>query len=208
MPVLPQFPLGSVLLPGMVLPLHVFEPRYREMIEQVLAGDRRFGVVLIERGPEVGGGDVRTMVGTSAEIVDADRLGDGRLHLLVLGRERFKVVEWLADDPYPKAEIELWPDTSAVGSDPGLAEAVTVKFRRCMVLASEGGMDVGPVLKMLAESGRSASGLSSMQMAAAVPVSTMDKQALLGCPGELERLTMLDRLIVEAEELIKLHLQG
>ena len=59
MAVLPMFPLGTVLLPGAVLPLHVFEPRYRQLVQDCLAGEPEFGVVLIERGSEVGGGDQR-----------------------------------------------------------------------------------------------------------------------------------------------------
>ena len=59
---LPMFPLGTVLVPKAVVPLHVFEPRYQTMLVDVMAGDRKFGVVLIERGSEVGGGDVRTDV--------------------------------------------------------------------------------------------------------------------------------------------------
>ena len=60
---LPMFPLGTVLLPGAPLPLQVFEPRYRGLTHDCLAGVPEFGVVLIERGSEVGGGDVRTNVG-------------------------------------------------------------------------------------------------------------------------------------------------
>ena len=68
-----MFPLGSVLLPGVVMPLHIFEPRYRALARRCLEGDRRFGVVLIERGSEVGGGDVRCGVGTRAEVVAGRR---------------------------------------------------------------------------------------------------------------------------------------
>jgi Lon protease-like protein len=68
MAALPMFPLGTVLLPGGVMPLHVFEPRYRQMIKDCMASDAEFGVTLIERGSEVGGGDVRSEVGTVARI--------------------------------------------------------------------------------------------------------------------------------------------
>ena len=73
MPVTAMFPLGTVLLPGGVLPLQVFEPRYRQMVRDLLADDSRppeFGVVMIERGSEVGGGDARSTVGTLAQIAD------------------------------------------------------------------------------------------------------------------------------------------
>src|SRR6478672_4324189 len=75
---LPMFPLGTVLLPFAHLPLHIFEPRYRALVKDCLAGDGEFGVVLIERGHEVGGGDVRFGVGTVARIVQTAELPDGR----------------------------------------------------------------------------------------------------------------------------------
>ena len=90
-PVTPMFPLGSVLVPGMVLPLHVFEARYRALVRDCVAGDGEFGVVLIERGSEVGGGDVRTDVGTVARIVQADEMPDGRFALGAVGVRRVRV---------------------------------------------------------------------------------------------------------------------
>src|SRR5215211_6757601 len=93
MAVMPMFPLGTVLLPGGVLPLHVFEPRYRQLVVDCLAddtGDPEFGVTLIERGWEVGGGDQRADVG---------------------------VVAWLPDDPYPLADVDDWPDVDPDAPD-------------------------------------------------------------------------------------------
>ena len=83
-----MFPLGTVLFPYGVLPLHVFEPRYRLLTEHCLAGDGCFGVVLIERGSEVGGGDTRFDVGTVARIVRAGQLPDGRYVLATVGIQR------------------------------------------------------------------------------------------------------------------------
>src|ERR1700730_11863947 len=93
----PMFPLGTVLFPHAVLPLHVFEPRYRTMTRDVLDGDQEFGVVLIERGSEVGGGDARFGVGTIAHIVQAAELADGRFALVVVGVSRLRVEHWLPD---------------------------------------------------------------------------------------------------------------
>lgn len=107
---LAMFPLGTVLLPGAVLPLQVFEPRYQEMLTHVMAGDRRFGVVLIERGSEVGGGDVRAPVGTVAEVARAEPVDEGLWKLVVVGERRLEVEEWLPDDPYPRARVRLLDD--------------------------------------------------------------------------------------------------
>src|SRR5215470_17375918 len=109
-----MFPLGSVLFPYAVLPLRVFEPRYLELTDAVLKGDGRFGVVLIERGFEVGGGDTRFSVGTVARIVDAARTPEGRYLLATVGTERFRVRKWHADDPYPRADIEMIPEPKQV----------------------------------------------------------------------------------------------
>lgn len=102
---LPMFPLGSVLFPGLGLPLRVFEPRYREMMADCLDGDRSFGVVLIERGSEVGGGEVRLRVATVARILDVSRQEDGTLGVFAVGTSRVEVLEWLPDAPYPAAIV-------------------------------------------------------------------------------------------------------
>src|SRR5258708_27579797 len=102
---MPMFPLGTVLFPHALLPLHVFEPRYRLMTQRVLRGEGEFGVVLIERGSEVGGGDTRFGVGTVARIVRAQELPDGGYALATVGLRRIRVTRWLADDPFPRAEV-------------------------------------------------------------------------------------------------------
>src|SRR2546426_9734352 len=109
-----MFPLGTVLFPYAVLPLHVFEPRYRALTETCLRGDGRFGVVLIERGHEVGGGDTRFAVGTVARVVEAVELPDGRWLLGAVGARRLRVVSWMPDDPYPLALVEELEDPPLV----------------------------------------------------------------------------------------------
>ena len=108
---LPMFPLGSVLLPSMILPLHVFEDRYRQMVDDVLAAEEpEFGVALIERGSEVGGGDIRAMTACVARILEAGRTEDGRWALVTTGMRRIRIRYWLDDEPYPRAVVEDWPD--------------------------------------------------------------------------------------------------
>ncbi|HSL57273.1 MAG TPA: LON peptidase substrate-binding domain-containing protein, partial [Acidimicrobiales bacterium] len=137
MTMLPMFPLGSVLVPGLVLPLHVFELRYRSLVRDVLAGDQEFGVVLIERGSEVGGGDTRTDVGTVARILQAEELDDGRWVVATVGTRRMRVRQWFDDDPYPRAEVDDWPDEDdAEGLAGPYADVVTL-LRRSLALAAE-----------------------------------------------------------------------
>ena len=105
-----MFPLGSVLLPAMPLQLRVFEERYLLMLSSLVAAKNvRFGVVLIERGWEVGGGDQRFEVGTVAEILQV-AAEDGVVGLTAQGSGRFEIVEWLEDDPHPRAEVRPLPD--------------------------------------------------------------------------------------------------
>lgn len=107
---LPMFPLGSVALPGVALPLQVFEPRYRALVMTCLTEDRLFGSVLIDRGSEVGGDDRRGDSGSLIRIHQSEELPDGRWAVVGVGIERLRVVEWLPDDPFPRCIAEAWPD--------------------------------------------------------------------------------------------------
>ena len=105
-----MFPLSRPLMPGMPLPLRLFEPRYLAMLEAVLVREPAdFGVVLIERGTEAGGGETRFDIGTMARV--AQVAPDGETFVMIAhGSSRFTVDRWLPDDPFPQAEVELVPD--------------------------------------------------------------------------------------------------
>jgi Lon protease-like protein len=110
---LPLFPLHTVLFPGMALPLHIFEPRYRLMIEECLATGGPFGVTLISSGREVGEPAAPHFVGTSARISSAERLPDGRLNIEVVGQQRFRILSLHEELPYLSGTIESFPLTGA-----------------------------------------------------------------------------------------------
>ncbi len=103
---LPLFPLNTVLFPGASLPLHIFEERYKQMINQCLESGSAFGVLLIRSGNEVGVPAEPFGVGTTASIVHVQRLQEGRLNLVCLGGQRFRVVRSLGEQPYPVGEVE------------------------------------------------------------------------------------------------------
>jgi Lon protease-like protein len=105
---LPLFPLHTVLCPGIALPLHIFEPRYRLMVQRCLEDDVPFGVVWIRDGREVGSGSLAVAsIGTMAEIREADRLADGRYELISIGTRRFRLEEAFTDrEPYLVGRIE------------------------------------------------------------------------------------------------------
>jgi Lon protease-like protein len=197
---LPMFPLGSVLLPGMVLPLHVFEERYRRLVDDVLAAaEPEFGVTLIERGSEVGGGDLRAWSGCTARVVEAGRTPDGRWALVCVGTRRLRVDRWLEDEPYPRAEVTAWPD-----EDPepwtanGALDAVEARVRRLAVLATELGAPAPPEDLEFSDDPE----LRSFQLAVMAPLGALDRQRVLDVPGTSERAALLADLVVEQEELV------
>ena len=203
---MPMFPLGTVLFPNAVLPLQVFEPRYRELTETCLRGDGRFGVVLIERGFEVGGGDTRFSVGTVARIVEAARTPDGRYLLATVGTDRFRVRRWLDDDPFPRADVDL------IG-EPKRARAGAVERRdvverllvRSLALRAELGEPSAPVdaAQLDADPVR-----ASFEAAARAPIGPLDAQRLLELDDPVERLTHLETLITDAVEVMQFRLAG
>ncbi|MCC7353680.1 MAG: LON peptidase substrate-binding domain-containing protein [Anaerolineae bacterium] len=107
---LPLFPLNVVLFPGMVLPLHIFEDRYRLMIGRCLDESRPFGVLLIREGKEVGETAVPYEVGTTARITRVERLDDGRMNITTVGVERFRVRRFREGEPYLQGEIVPLPN--------------------------------------------------------------------------------------------------
>jgi Lon protease-like protein len=107
--VLPVFPLNTVLFPGQLLPLHIFEPRYRIMVEECEREGSSFGVALIHNGSEVSEGAEPYDVGTSARIRRIERLENGRMNIICLGESRFKILALRHDRPFLSAEVEKWP---------------------------------------------------------------------------------------------------
>ena len=106
---LPLFPLNTVLFPGQMLPLHIFEDRYRLMIRRCLAEDLPFGVVLIKRGTEVGVGAEPHEVGTIARILKSTHQSDGTIDIVTVGQERFWIDHLIHDQPYLRGEIKALP---------------------------------------------------------------------------------------------------
>jgi Lon protease-like protein len=199
-----MFPLGTVLLPGEFLPLHVFEPRYRTLVHDCLKGSPEFGVVLIERGSEVGGGDTRADVGTIARLVEAVELPDGRFALNCGGTRRVRVTRWLDDDPYPRADVDDWKDEAIDTLD--LDDVVTVEraLRRVLALSAEAGDAVAPVATEI--SGDPV--LATYHLCALAPLGPADRYRLLTRAGPSERLALLATLLTEVEEVLVLRLGG
>lgn len=205
-----MFALQSVLLPGMPLPLHVFEPRYLTMLETVIAGDQQMGVVLIERGREVGGGDVRCDVATMARVVETRRLADGRLLVMALGDRRVRVRRWLPDDPHPWAETEDWPDEPEPASTgaPELIYELTGLVTEARSLALR--LQLGPLAQAEApgpvDLGRDLA-LAAYRAAALAPLGPLDRFEVLSTPTAGERLVVAHRLVTDATELLRARIE-
>ena len=196
-----MFPLGTVLLPFAHLPLHIFEPRYRALVKDCLAGDGEFGVVLIERGQEVGGGDVRFGVGTLARIVQTAELPDGRWLLDAVGTERFRVTEWLADDPYPLAMVEALDEAPDIADSQAEEQRTKVErlLRQVLALQVELGMPAPSAVRTLDEN----PAVAAFEAALLSPIGPMDAQKVLEAPSTIARLTLLETVLQDAKELLE-----
>jgi Lon protease-like protein len=199
---LPMFPLGTVLLPSVALPLHVFEPRYRALVHDCLAGDHEFGVVLITRGSEVGGDDERTDVGTVARILEAAELPDGRWAIGAVGVRRLRVRSWLPADPYPRADVEPWPDRDPGPNYVAELEQTVASMRRCLALAAEAGDHAAPATIELSDDPV----LAGYQVAAVAPIGPHDRQRLLSATTPDDRVRELSGMLDEAVEVLELRL--
>ena len=124
---IPLFPLQTVLFPGATLPLHIFEPRYREMVGRCLEHEEPFGVCLILEGEEVGGPALPHRVGTEAAIIASQRYRDGRYDIVVEGRRRFEVLHVDPTRAYLRADVRFLDEPEGA-TDPDLAEAVAKLF--------------------------------------------------------------------------------
>lgn len=195
-----MFPLGSVLLPHMPLPLQLFEQRYLKMLGQLLDTDEpQFGVVLIDRGQEVGGGERRLEFGTLARVVEVDPRA-GVTGVLAIGTNRLRVVEWLADDPYPKAVIESVPELEWDDSLIDLFDEAEASVRSVLRAVAE--LAAGQVRTIWpADVGISDEPVvAAWQLAAITPVGSLDQYDLLRSATCEELLTRTRELARDAEE--------
>ena len=170
-PLLPIFPLDLVLLPGTPLPLHIFEPRYKEMIAECLERNQVFGVV---RAKEGGIADV----GCTAEIVTVTKkYDDGRMDIVTQGRDRFEVIQVNQERPFLQAEVLYLQDESGT--------AAPERIQQAMTLHSE-------IMTLVGAVPEDASGIEpqqlSFRLAGALPLDLDFKQALLATKSESERL--------------------
>lgn len=208
-----MFPLESALLSGEELPLRVFEPRYSALVRDTLdRDDKSFGVVLIAKGREVGGGDERCDVGVRARIAAFEDHGEGQYRLKCPLTERIRVREWLPDDPYPRAVVESWPDDPGPVSDADLIEVedrIWGLFERIAVARDarlperEALLGVSRIDALDVPAGQ-----RLYELAARMPMGTADKYSVLAAPSAADRLTALSEAVDNVTAMVEFQLSG
>ena len=185
----PLFPLGMVLLPQELAPLHIFEERYKLMVGQCLEEEREFGILWLAD-------DGLKEIGCAARIARVlERFDDGRLNILVEGSEPFRLLRKIGDLPYPAGDVELLDDADA-GPDPGdpaIADHAHERYADLVEQVTENRPESGSLAR-----------LDAYGMAATLDVALEAKQALLELRSERVRLEQLDSLFAEALERIEL----
>lgn len=183
---LPLFPLHVVLFPGRPLPLHVFEPRYRQMLADCLEGDGAFGVVAIRAGRETGEAEI-FRVGTMAKIVRVEHLDDGRANLITVGTDRFQIVEQLPTESYRRAIVEPLDDVDLMYTLNGNS----AKLRRLLVpYLQQMGADEG-IEERLSDDPPTLAWLA----AAAVQADVFEQQRLLELESTAARVEQVIQLL-------------
>ena len=199
MPVMPMFPLGTVLLPAMPLSLRIFEERYLKLLGDLVTSDNpEFGVVLIERGQEVGGTDKRMNIGTIASVTNIGTL-DEFYGLESVGAQRFRVNAWLPDDPYPLADVDLLPDLIWDDSLTPARVHLETKVRNLLAFASEFGD-----LQYGADTEFSDDPIDACwQMAGVLPIGQLDHRDLLQSVSAEELISRTLEIVNTADETLR-----
>ncbi len=208
---LPLFPLSTVLFPGMRLPLHIFEERYRQLAAdlQGLPEPRRFGVIAIRKGREVGADGVTALhdVGCVAEARQIAPHPDGRFDLATVGTERFRLLRVDDSLPYFQGEVELLPEEelsgdAAAGAPPGALAFVTRRvqegFRGYLNALADRGGGVVNVADLPDEPL-----LLSYVVGAAMIIDLPERQSLLAAPAALDRLRLERSLLAREAAMLR-----
>ena len=195
---LPLFPLGAVLYPGMLLPLHIFEERYRQLVRDLLDGPepRRFGVIAIRKGRETGIDGVQSLyeIGCTAVLRRVDQHEDGRYDIVTVGAERFRLLGLDETRPYLRGEVEILAEEPADPAAAGpAAQVVQVAFREYLDALTEWG---GATVRL--EDLPDEPVLLSFVVAAAMVIDLPERQALLAEPDAVRRLG-LERALLSRE---------
>lgn len=193
----PMFPLSAVVFPSTALPMRIFEPRYQQLMADLLAGDGelQFAISPIVRGREVGGGDERLEIATMCKLAQVMVQPTGEYTFLALGQRRVRVIEWLEDDPYPRAEVVEMAD----GDELPAASEVAVEINRVEKVLIQLGAEVPDHLPLVDGDER----LAAFRLAGMVPIADLDRQAILCSDNPAERLRQFSQALGDLEAVLK-----
>ena len=196
---MPMFPLGSVLLPAMPLPLRIFEPRYLKLLGDLMGSENpEFGVVLIERGDEVGGGEKRMTLGTIASVINIGTTQEF-YGLESFGTQRFRVTSWLPDDPYPLAVIELVPDLVWDDTLLDSKNQLETKVRQLLAFASEfTNLQFGASTELSDDPME-----ACWQLAGILPIGELDQMDLLSSASSEELISRTFEIVATADQTLR-----
>ena len=200
---LPLFPLGAVLYPGMLLPLHIFEERYRQLVRDLLDGaePRRFGVIAIRKGRETGVDGVHSLyeVGCTAALRRVDRHDDGRYDIVTVGTARFRLLKLDQTRPYLQGEIEMLTEEPADPAAAGPAvRMIQAAFREYLDALTEWG---GATVRL--EELPDEPELLSFIVAAAMVIDLPERQAMLAESDTLRRMAMQRALLSRETAMLR-----
>jgi len=200
---LPLFPLGAVLYPGMLLPLHIFEERYRQLVRDLLdkAEPRRFGVIAIRKGRETGIDGVHSLyeIGCVATLRRVEEHEDGRFDIVTVGTQRFRLLTLDRTRPYLQGEVEVLADEPPGPAEAGPAvQVIQAAFREYLDALTEWG---GATVRL--EDLPDEPGLLSFIVAAAMVIDLPERQAMLAEPDTLRRLAMQRALLSRETAMLR-----
>jgi Lon protease-like protein len=200
---LPLFPLGAVLYPGMLLPLHIFEERYRQLVRDLLDGlePRRFGVIAIRKGRETGVDGVQSLyeIGCTATLRRVEQHDDGRFDIVTVGTQRFRLRGLDETRLYLQGEVELLAEdvVDPVAAEPAV-RVIQAAFRAYLDALTEWG---GATVRI--EDLPDEPTLLSFIVAAAMVIDLPERQALLAESGTLRRLGLQRALLSRETAMLR-----
>jgi hypothetical protein len=200
---LPLFPLGTVLFPGLLLPLHIFEERYRRLVRDLLdeSGPEQFGVIAIRKGRETGVDGVASLyeIGCTATLRQVDSHDDGRFELVTVGTQRFRLLGLDESLPYLQGEVEMLAEDAGDEQEAKLAAQAVQRAFRAYLAAVDAQAAAQVKISSLPDEPVTLSYL----VAATVIADLADKQELLAAPDALHRLTAERALLTRETTMLQ-----
>ena len=200
---LPLFPLGTVLFPGMLLPLNIFEDRYKQLMHDLLDGPepRRFGVIAIKKGRETGIEGVSSLyeVGCAATVRETEEKADGGFEVITVGGQRFRLEALDESKPYLQGDVEFLPEDEGGSAAAGrAAHLVAEAFQAYLDVLTARGLAQVSVPDLPEEPV-----LLSYLVAASIIIDLPDRQGLLAEPDSISRLTAERAMLIRETTMLQ-----